>query len=95
MQAKLGQAGELLLHGELHVMSGNAFVISRRLVVDQRALGEVGGGDHDAAGTLAVRRAGDVVSCGGSLKGGMASTVTGDLGSRVKSCGSFGSICAM
>src|SRR5208283_591547 len=51
-------------------MSGNAFVVGDRLVVDERALGEVRGGDHDAAGTLAVRRAGDVVGGSGGLECG-------------------------
>ena len=51
-------------------MSGNAFVVGDRLVVDQRALREVGGGDDDAAGALAVRSAGDVVGCSGGLEGG-------------------------
>ena len=41
VQAKFGQAGELLLHRELHVMAGDAFVISDGFVVDQRAIGEV------------------------------------------------------
>src|SRR5882762_4102056 len=50
-------------------MSGYTFVVSDRLIVDQRAIGEVGGGNDDATGALAVRRAGNVVSCGGRLKG--------------------------
>ena len=51
-------------------MSGDAFVVGDRLVVDQRALCEVGGGDDDAAGALAVRSAGDVVGCSGGLESG-------------------------
>src|SRR5208283_3153361 len=51
-------------------MSGNAFVVGDRLVVDERALGEVRGGDHDAAGTLAVGSAGNVVGGSGSLECG-------------------------
>src|ERR1700691_691198 len=51
-------------------MSRNAFVVGDGLVVDQRAFGEVRSGNDDAAGALAVRGAGDVVSCGGGLKGG-------------------------
>src|ERR1700691_6640493 len=50
-------------------MSGNAFVVSDRFVVDERALGEVGSGDNNAAGALAIRGAGDVVSCSSGLKG--------------------------
>src|ERR1700674_2148970 len=50
-------------------MSGDALVIGDRLIVDQRALREVGGGDDDAAGTLAVRSAGDVVGCSRGLEG--------------------------
>ncbi len=47
-------------------MSGDAFVIGDGLVVDERALSEIGGGDDDAAGALAVGSAGDVVGgCGG------------------------------
>src|SRR6266853_576266 len=51
-------------------MSGDAFVVSDGLVVDQRALSEVGGGDDDAAGSLAVGSAGDVVGGGGGLECG-------------------------
>src|SRR5208337_1263587 len=51
-------------------MSGDALVVGDRLVVDERALGEVGSGDDDAAGALAIRRAGDVVGCSGGLEGG-------------------------
>src|SRR5258708_39492672 len=51
-------------------MSGNAFVVGDRLVIDQGALREVGGGDDDAAGAFAIRRAGDVMGCGGGLEGG-------------------------
>src|SRR4029077_246363 len=51
-------------------MSGNAFVKGDCLVVDQRALREIGGGDDDAAGSLAVRSAGHVVGCSGGLEGG-------------------------
>src|ERR1700687_1238685 len=51
-------------------MSGDAFVVGDRLVVDQRALGEVGGCDDNAPGALAVRRAGNVVGCSGRLEGG-------------------------
>src|SRR5271169_2851217 len=50
-------------------MSGNAFVVGDRLVVDERALSKLGSGNNDAARTLAVGRAGDVVGCGGGLKG--------------------------
>src|ERR1035437_6249498 len=50
-------------------MSGDAFVVGGRLVVNERALGEVGGGDDDAAGVLAVRGAGDVVGGSGGLEG--------------------------
>src|SRR6266851_6614182 len=47
-------------------MSGDAFVIGDGLVVDERTLSEIGGGDDDAAGVLAVGSAGDVVGgCGG------------------------------
>src|SRR6266851_10429841 len=51
-------------------MSGNAFVVGDRLVVDQRALREVGGGNDDAARARAVRSAGHVVGCSGGLEGG-------------------------
>src|SRR5713101_3635729 len=51
-------------------MSGGAFVVDNRLVVDQRAFREVGGGDDDAARALAVRRAGNVVGRSGRLEGG-------------------------
>src|SRR5208283_3320850 len=51
-------------------MSGNAFMVGDRLVIDERALGEVGGSNHDAARALAVRSAGDVVGGSGGLEGG-------------------------
>src|ERR1700681_2102112 len=70
MQAELRQPGQLLLHRQLHVMSGDAFVVRDRLIVNQRALREVGGGDDDAARALAIRRAGDVVGCSGGLESG-------------------------
>ena len=70
VKPELGQSVELLLHGQLHVMSGNALVVSDRLVVDERASGEVGSGDHHASGALAIGCAGDVMGCGGGLEGG-------------------------
>ena len=70
MQAELGQAGELLGDGELHVMAGDALVVGGGLVVDQAAVGEVGGGDDDAAGALAVGGSGLVVGGHGGLEGG-------------------------
>src|SRR5580692_1726918 len=51
-------------------MSGDAFVVGDRLVVDQRALREVGSRYDDAARTLAIGRARDIVSCRSRLKGG-------------------------
>ncbi len=49
-------------------MSGDTFVVGDRLVVDERALCEVGGGNDNAAGALAVRSAGDVMGCIGRLE---------------------------
>src|SRR6266404_227126 len=51
-------------------MSGDAFVIGDRFVVDERAFRKVGGGDDNATGALAIWRASDVMRCGGGLKGG-------------------------
>ena len=70
VQAELGQPGELLLDGKLHVMAGNAFVIGDGFVIDERAVREIGSGHDDAAGALAVRSAGNVVGCGRRLEGG-------------------------
>ncbi len=59
VEAELGQALELLLDGELHVMAGDAFVIGDGLVFEhERAVGEVARGDDDSAGTFAVGSAG-------------------------------------
>ena len=69
VQPKLWQPGELLLHGKLHVMPGDSFVIGDGFVVDQRTLGEIRSGHDDAAGAFAVRRAGDVVGGRRGLKG--------------------------
>src|SRR5271155_6217513 len=49
-------------------MSGDAFVVGDRLIVDQRALSEVGGGDNNAAGAPAIWRAGNIVGRSGSLE---------------------------
>ena len=49
-------------------MSGNAFVVSDCLIVNQRALREIRCRHDHAAGPLTVRRPGDVVSGGGRLK---------------------------
>src|ERR1022692_1605168 len=68
MEPELGQPGELLLDGELHVMSRDAFMVSDRLVVDERALGKIRSGNDDAARTLAVGRASDVMSCTSGLE---------------------------
>ena len=78
--AELGQAGELLRDGELHVVAGDALVIGGGLVVDEAAVGEVGGGDDDAAGALAVGGAGLVVRGNGGLEGGDG--LDGDRGVR-------------
>src|ERR1700733_3108230 len=50
-------------------MSWNAFVISNRLVINERALREVRSSDDDTARALAIGSAGDVVSCSSRLKG--------------------------
>ena len=70
MEAELRQPCELLLHRQLHVMSGDAFMVGDCLVVDERALREIGGGNDDATGALAVRRAGHVMGCSGRLECG-------------------------
>src|ERR1700733_324130 len=49
-------------------MSGNPLVVGDGFVVDERALLKLGGGDDNAAGALAIWRAGDVVGGSGSLK---------------------------
>src|SRR5271155_4652765 len=51
-------------------MSWNSFVISDSFIIDERALGEVRGGNNDATGPLAVRSSSDVVSCSRGLEGG-------------------------
>src|SRR5579859_1011592 len=68
VEPKLGQAGELLLHRKLHVVARNAFMVRNRFVVDQRALGELGGCHHHATRTLAVRSARDIVRGGRGLE---------------------------
>ena len=68
MLAKLRQAGHLLRHGELHVMSRNALMIGRGLIIDQPAMRKIGRGDADASRTLAVGRAGLIVRGGARLK---------------------------
>src|ERR1022692_4504874 len=51
-------------------MAGNAFMVGDGLISDQRAIREVGSGDDNAAGALAVRRARDIVGCGCGLERG-------------------------
>src|ERR1022692_673049 len=51
-------------------MSGDAFVVRNGLVVDERAVREVGSGDDDSTGALAIRSAGNVVGRGSGLEGG-------------------------
>jgi hypothetical protein len=51
-------------------MAGNAFVVLDGLVEEQGAVGEVAGGDDDAAGTFAIGRAALVVCGRGGLEGG-------------------------
>src|SRR5664279_5260777 len=51
-------------------MSGDAFVVGDRLVVDQGAIREIRSSDYDSAGAFAVRGAGDVVGGSGGLEGG-------------------------
>src|SRR5882672_4448030 len=84
MQAELGQPSELLLHGQLHVMSGDAFVVGYRFVVDKRAFSKIGSGNHDAAGALAVRGAGNVVSCSGGLERGYGFNRDRRLGKQIE-----------
>jgi hypothetical protein len=66
--AELGQPGKRLLNGDLKMMAGNTFMIGDRLVIDKAAMGGVGYGNRDAAGTLAIGRSALVVRCSGSLK---------------------------
>ena len=56
MEAELGQALELLLHRDLHVMAGDAFVIGDGLVYRRRVrCAIVAGGDDDAARAVCRR----------------------------------------
>ena len=67
--AELGQAGEGLLDGDLEVVTGNALMISNSLVINVAAVGGVGDGDGDAAGTFAVWGSALVVGGSGCLEG--------------------------
>src|SRR6476619_521103 len=49
-------------------MSWNAFMVGDGLVIDERAVRKIGCGHNDAAGSLAVRSSGYIVSCSGSLE---------------------------
>src|SRR5690349_15855939 len=58
VEAELGQPGELLLHGELHVMAWNAFMVGDGFVINKRAIRKIGCGHNNAAGSLAVGSSG-------------------------------------
>ena len=66
--AELGQAGKRLLNGDLEMMTGNALMIGDRLVIDEAAMGGVGYGNRNAAGTLAIWRSALVMGGSGSLE---------------------------
>jgi hypothetical protein len=68
MEAKPREAGELLLHGKLHVVAWNALMVSNGFVVNERTIGKFGGSHYDAARTLAVGSARDIVRCGRGLE---------------------------
>src|SRR5258708_27701433 len=68
VEPKLRQAGELLLHRKLHVVARNAFMVSNRFVVDQRALGKLRGSYDNTTRTLAVGSARDIVRRGRRLE---------------------------
>ena len=83
MPAKLGEIRHLLGHGLLHVVAGDAFVISSRLIVDQGAMGKVG----KVATTTRPGRVPSGVPVWArqwvaiaAWKAGIASTVTGEPG---------------
>jgi hypothetical protein len=76
-------------------MSGDAFVVGDGFIVDERAVREIGSGDHDAAGTLAIGCASDVVGRGGRLEGGYRFDRDGRFRKQGEKLGSFGSIWAM
>src|ERR1700693_1503532 len=61
MLAKLRQAGHLLCHGPLHVMSGYALVIRNGFAVDQRAVGEMRSGHYHSTRSLTIWRASLIV----------------------------------
>ena len=90
VEAELGQAFELLLDGELHVMAGDAFVVGDGLVVDEGAVGVVGYGDGDAAGAVAVGSAGLVVGGDAGLEGGDGFDGDGAVGQDGEELGEFG-----
>ena len=50
--AEGGQAGQLLLDGDLQVMAGDSLVVGDGLDIGQRAVGEVVGVDIDLPGRL-------------------------------------------
>src|SRR3984893_8449268 len=62
MLAKMWQAGHLLCHGPLHVMSGYALVIRNGFVVYQRAVGKMRSGHYHSARSPTIRRASLIVS---------------------------------
>ena len=84
MLAELRQAGEGLLNGDLQVVTGNALVIGNGLIVDVAAVGGVGNGNGDAAGTFAVGRSALVVGGSGGLEWRDGLDCDRGLGKQVK-----------
>ncbi len=90
VKAELRQALELLLDRELHVMAGDAFVVGDGLVFEQGAVGEVAGGDADAAGAFAVGCAGLIVGGVGGLEDGNGFDGDGAAGDEGEELREFG-----
>ena len=96
MPPEFGRSVSFCATDMLHVVSGNAFVVGHRFVVDQRARGEIGcRDDHSCRRVCHPACPPDSASELAAWKAGMASTVTGEPGMKPKSSGSFGCICAM
>src|SRR5260370_2707155 len=82
--AELGQAGEGLLDADLEVVTGNTLMVSNGLVIDVAAVGGVGNGNRDAAGTFTVWSYGLVVGGRGCLQGRDVLDGDGGLGEEVE-----------
>ena len=84
MLAKLGQAGERLLNGDLKMMAGNALMIGHGFIVDEAAVGWIGDCYRNTPGAFAIRTSTLIVRRSRSLEGWNRLDRDGGFGQQVE-----------